>query len=158
MLYIENYLPEITYGSINGLISTFSIISSIEGANLPKTIIIILGIANVLSDAFNMGVSSYLSHETDNEKKDSLNKSYVTFLSYLLVGLIPVIPFIFHEKYGFFICYIVTLFMIFYIGTLKGKNKNEKIHEGINTLIIGSIASILSYLTGKFARYLITIV
>jgi vacuolar iron transporter family protein len=156
--YKETYLPEITYGGVNGLISTFSIISSIEGANLSKTIIIILGFANVLSDAFSMGVSSYLSNETSVEKLKPLKKSIATFLSYFLLGLIPIIPFIFHEKYGFLICYIVTLFMIFYIGTMKGKTKSDKITEGGYTLLLGGVASILSYFTGKLAKYLISTV
>lgn len=52
-------LRDFVYGSIDGTITTFAIVAGVEGANLPTTIIIALGIANVLADGFSMAASNY---------------------------------------------------------------------------------------------------
>lgn len=58
-------LRDFVYGSIDGTITTFAIVAGVEGANLPTTIIIALGIANVLADGFSMAASNYSGTKTE---------------------------------------------------------------------------------------------
>ncbi|MEW7007852.1 VIT1/CCC1 transporter family protein [Lentilitoribacter sp. EG35] len=58
-------LRDFVYGSIDGTITTFAIVAGVEGANLSSTIIIALGIANVLADGFSMAASNYSGTKTE---------------------------------------------------------------------------------------------
>lgn len=60
-----NHLKDVVYGSIDGAVTTFAIVAGVQGAGLPQSIIVILGIANVLSDAFSMAASNYSGTKTE---------------------------------------------------------------------------------------------
>lgn len=67
----QDHLTEFVYGGMDGSITTFAVVAGAEGANLPSSVIIILGFANLLADGFAMSVGSYLSSksELDNYHK-----------------------------------------------------------------------------------------
>merc|ERR1712194_927461 len=72
-------LKSLVYGGIDGVITTFSIISSCYGANLRYGTIITLGIANVLADGFSMGFGDFVSgrmekHFIDAEREKETNE------------------------------------------------------------------------------------
>lgn len=67
-------LRDFVYGSIDGTITTFAIVAGVEGANLPTTIIIALGIANVLADGFSMAASNYSGTKTELDDMDRLRQ------------------------------------------------------------------------------------
>ena len=64
----QELIKSFIYGGTDGIITIFNIISGIEGANLDKLYVIILGFGTLIADAVSMGVSSYLSSTTDNSK------------------------------------------------------------------------------------------
>ncbi len=55
------YLGDLVIGANDGIITTFAIISGSAGASLSSTIIIILGLSNILADGISMGFSNYLA-------------------------------------------------------------------------------------------------
>ena len=65
------FLKDFIYGSIDGIITTFAIVSGVYGAKLSSGVIIILGLANLIADGFSMGVSNYLGTKSENEQIDS---------------------------------------------------------------------------------------
>ena len=137
----------VIYGSIDGLITTNSIISSIQGANLKTLWAIVFGFANLLADGFSMGISSYLS-------SDSLSNAFITFLSFILIGTTPILPFFFTNlttNIMYVLSHILTLCALFLIGVFKGYTKNESIIK--HTLIIvtlGGITTFIAYYVSKF--------
>lgn len=60
---VENFV----YGAIDGAITTFVIVTGVVGASLSPSIIIILGLANLLADGFSMAIGNYLAVKTQNE-------------------------------------------------------------------------------------------
>ena len=50
-----NYVRDFIYGSIDGTVTTFAIVSGVVGAGLANHTIIILGLANVFADGFSDG-------------------------------------------------------------------------------------------------------
>ena len=60
---VENFV----YGAIDGAITTFAIVTGVVGASLSPSIIIILGLANLLADGFSMAIGNYLAVKTQNE-------------------------------------------------------------------------------------------
>ena len=63
----KEYLGSMVYGGLDGIITTFAIVSGVAGAELGSGVILILGLANILADGFSMGVGAYLSTKSDNE-------------------------------------------------------------------------------------------
>ena len=71
MLRFEKYLPEVVYGSMDGIVTTFAVIAGSAGADLSINIILILGISNLLADGLSMSIGSYLSKKSE---QDNYNK------------------------------------------------------------------------------------
>lgn len=146
-------LAPFIYGSVDGLITTNSIISSVHGANLNPLNTIIFGFANLFADGFSMGISSYLS-------SDSIYNGIITFLAFIIIGSIPIIPFIINSKIinsknksndkAYNYSHIITSLVLFFIGAIKGYYKKESIikHALIVTLI-GGITTIIAYYVSK---------
>lgn len=67
----RNYLRDTVYGAIDGAVTTFAIVAGVAGAGLSPTIIVALGLANVLADGFSMAAGNYsgTKAELDNMKR-----------------------------------------------------------------------------------------
>jgi len=76
MGFREKYLKDMVYGSIDGIITTFAVVSGVVGASLSYGIIIILGLANLLADGFSMATGNYLSTRSELEKISKRRKEY----------------------------------------------------------------------------------
>ncbi|MDF2379721.1 MAG: VIT1/CCC1 transporter family protein [Candidatus Gracilibacteria bacterium] len=61
------YLGDAVYGAIDGIVTTFAIVSGVIGAELSANIILILGFANLIADGFSMAAGNYLSVKSDIE-------------------------------------------------------------------------------------------
>ena len=66
----SRYLSSLVYGGLDGIITTFAVVSGVMGAQLSPGVIIILGLANLLGDGFSMGTGAYLSSKSDHEYYD----------------------------------------------------------------------------------------
>lgn len=71
MQRFETYLPEVVYGSIDGIVTTFAVVAGSAGAGLGINIILILGVANLFADGLSMSIGSYLSKKSE---QDNYNK------------------------------------------------------------------------------------
>jgi DNA damage-binding protein 1 len=60
-------LKAIIYGGLDGIITTFSIVSAANGGNLGVYAVLILGFSNIFADAMSMGMSSWLSEKAEME-------------------------------------------------------------------------------------------
>lgn len=68
---IEQYLPEMVYGSIDGIVTTFAVVAGAAGAGLGIKVVLVLGIANLVADGLSMSIGSFLAKksEIDNYNK-----------------------------------------------------------------------------------------
>jgi len=64
---VVGHLRDAVYGGIDGAVTTFAIVAGVAGAGLSTTIIIALGIANVLADGFSMAAGNYSGTKSDLE-------------------------------------------------------------------------------------------
>lgn len=71
LFFNKDYVAEFVYGGIDGAITTFAVVAGASGANLNLSVIIILGVANLLADGFSMSVGNFFSAkaERDNYEK-----------------------------------------------------------------------------------------
>jgi VIT1/CCC1 family predicted Fe2+/Mn2+ transporter len=63
----SQYLGEVVYGGLDGIITTFAVVSGVAGAQLGTPVILILGLANLLADGFSMATGAYLSAKSEQE-------------------------------------------------------------------------------------------
>ncbi|MCX6077919.1 MAG: VIT1/CCC1 transporter family protein [Chloroflexi bacterium] len=63
----SQYLGEMVYGGLDGIITTFAVVSGVAGAQLGTPIILILGLANLFADGFSMATGAYLSVKSEQE-------------------------------------------------------------------------------------------
>jgi len=63
----SQYLGEMVYGGLDGIITTFAVVSGVAGADLGAQIVIILGMANLLADGFSMATGAFLSTKSEQE-------------------------------------------------------------------------------------------
>lgn len=156
------FLPQIIFGGIDGLVTTFAVVAGAAGASLSVQTIIILGFANLVADGFSMSVGSFLSKQTemDMAKLDNQNLPFfeglATFLSFNIIGLIPLLAFIlpFTSNYSnnskFIISAILTLIAFVVIGYFKSKVSNKSMLKGIGeTVLLGGIAASLAFFAGN---------
>eukprot|EP01117_Protostelium_nocturnum_P012079 TRINITY_DN4424_c0_g2_i2.p1 TRINITY_DN4424_c0_g2~~TRINITY_DN4424_c0_g2_i2.p1 ORF type:complete len:283 (+),score=100.63 TRINITY_DN4424_c0_g2_i2:238-1086(+) len=73
---IGRYIKDVIYGGLDGLITTFAIVSGVAGANLSSSVILILGLANLIADGFSMAVGNYLGTKSEIEfsKKERIKE------------------------------------------------------------------------------------
>jgi VIT1/CCC1 family predicted Fe2+/Mn2+ transporter len=62
------WISDFVYGGIDGAVTTFAIVSGVQGASLPVSVILILGFANVLADGLSMAVGKYSSDKAEIEQ------------------------------------------------------------------------------------------
>lgn len=68
--WIGGYIGSVVYGGLDGIITTFAVVSGVAGADLGARVILILGIGNLLADGFSMGTGDYLSTKSEREYYD----------------------------------------------------------------------------------------
>ncbi|MEK6888646.1 MAG: VIT1/CCC1 transporter family protein [Nanoarchaeota archaeon] len=169
----ERYLPEFVYGAIDGSVTTFAVVAGSIGASLSPAIILILGFANLFADGFSMAISNYLSTKSQNEiysmhkhkhehKKNPKRTALATFISFLLIGLIPLASFVLAlfipnlVPYQFKISIVLTAVAFLIVGFIKGKIvKIRPVKSSLETLVIGGIAALLAFLVGYLLRGLV---
>jgi VIT1/CCC1 family predicted Fe2+/Mn2+ transporter len=61
------YLGDMVYGGLDGIVTTFAVVSGVAGADLGSHIVLILGLANLLADGFSMATGAFLSARSDHE-------------------------------------------------------------------------------------------
>lgn len=69
-----SYLRDWVYGGIDGTVTTFAIMAGVVGANLSSTIVIILGVANLLADGFSMAAGNFTGTKAERDEYDQLRR------------------------------------------------------------------------------------
>jgi len=138
------YYSEIIYGGVDGLITTFAIIAGSLGGNLSRSVILILGLASILADGFSMGISSYLAEKARQKGQNAFIVGLITFVSFISIGIFPLMPFFFQLTNPFAISSYILGFLLFILGYMKGA-----VMDGVETLVIGGIAAIIAYYSAK---------
>jgi VIT1/CCC1 family predicted Fe2+/Mn2+ transporter len=70
----HQYLGEFVYGGMDGCVTTFAVVAGAYGANLETSVVIILGLANLIADGFSMSVGSFLSEKSKKQQYEKQQK------------------------------------------------------------------------------------
>ena len=154
---LSKFLPEFVYGGIDGLVTTFAVVAGSVWAGFSLRVLLVLGFANLIADGFAMSVGAYLSDSSRSggaSRSQSIRVGLATFVSFVLVGLLPLMPYlllqkIFPESTIFVITCSTTLVAFWLIGYIKSSLEKWTLLRGIcETLILGVIAALIAYFLG----------
>jgi vacuolar iron transporter family protein len=67
-----SYLRDWVYGGIDGTVTTFAVMAGVVGANLPSTVVVVLGLANLLADGFSMAAGNFTGTKAERDEYDQL--------------------------------------------------------------------------------------
>lgn len=165
---VAKYIGDLVYGANDGIITTFAIVAGVAGANLAPSVVIILGISNVLADGFSMASSNYLARKSEKdylsnigESKDTVEKpiknAVATFTAFILAGSIPLLPYVFGIKENVFnYAILATSIALFTVGSLRARITGMNwAKAGLEMLMVGALAALVAYFIGAFLSTLI---
>ncbi|MFZ2886422.1 MAG: VIT1/CCC1 transporter family protein [Minisyncoccia bacterium] len=163
--FLRYYIGDIVYGANDGIVTTFAVVAAAAGAGMSSTVIIILGIANLIADGFSMGASKYLSLKSEqsvdkagSSKRDPFADGFATFVSFVIVGTLPLIPFIVPAaaQNAFAISAIATAVTFFLVGAARSLViRKHPALAGLEMLLVGGAAAAIAYGLGSWVETLI---
>lgn len=69
-----SYLRDWVYGGIDGTVTTFAVMAGVVGADLSTTVVIVLGLANLLADGFSMAAGNFTGTKAEHDEYDQLRR------------------------------------------------------------------------------------
>ena len=161
---MKSFISEFIYGGMDGIITTIAIISSVIGADISTQYALVLGMANVLSDGFSMGISrfnSLVDLQKEGNKFYPYYSAFFTFVFFVIMGSIPLIPFLFvsiqNEKMMQYMLLFFGLLSFVIIGTIKGIYTKKIVKSLVEVILIGSLGAFIAFYVSKTMkeRYLL---
>lgn len=185
---LDSYLKSAVLGASDGIVTTFAVVAGVVGAGFATDVIIVLGIANMVADGISMSAGDFLGELSilqmhnngnfftkkglfarryyfkKNMQKVDFSTSLVSFISFILAGFLPLLPYLamifgfdFLAEHQFLVSVISTLTAMFFVGSLRTiVIKGNWFKNGLEMLLIGSIASSAAYILGVvIERFLI---
>lgn len=180
-------LKAAVYGANDGIVTTFAVMAGVVGANLSPKIVIILGLANLFADGLSMGLGDYLGERSERKLRaqnggpDNHCKLYalkgvscetkdhgpvwatglVTFVSFIIAGFAPIVPFIAASLFGFndnqfILSLVTTAFTLFAVGMSRTYFMGGKwFKNGIEMLAVGMLAAGVAFMLGMLTKQFI---
>ncbi|PIR53550.1 hypothetical protein COU76_00710 [Candidatus Peregrinibacteria bacterium CG10_big_fil_rev_8_21_14_0_10_49_10] len=71
---LGSHIQDIVYGGNDGIVTTFAVVAGTVGADMPRYVIIILGLANLFADGTSMATGAYLSMKSELDQYRRLRK------------------------------------------------------------------------------------
>lgn len=161
-----HHIGDLVFGANDGIVTTFAVVSGVQGAELTPRVAIILGFANLLADGFAMGAGNYLGNRSQQDYANNVNgwspethwhavgHGAAIFLAFLAAGSVPLLPFFLISPANVFpASCVATAATLFFVGSLRTVvTRSRWFVSGLEMLLIGSIAALAAYGIGYFLR------
>jgi VIT1/CCC1 family predicted Fe2+/Mn2+ transporter len=161
---IQTYLPDLVYGANDGIVTTLVVIASVAGAAMSSTVILILGLANLLADGFSMGTSNVLSARSTltaasrPRLRDASRNGIATFTAFVLAGLLPLSAYLLPiaSDARFPMACMLAAAALFAVGACRSLFSDRPwLIAGFEMLALGTVASVVAYAVGATAAFLV---
>lgn len=157
---MQGYLADVVYGANDGIVTTLVVIASVSGAAMSTTVILVLGIANLIADGFSMGTSnvlavrSTLTAATRPSLREASRNGGATFAAFVLAGLLPLSAYLlpFAESSRLPAACLLAAGGLFAFGACRSLFSDRGwLVAGLEMLGLGAIASMVAYAIGAAA-------
>lgn len=159
-IFIRNFV----FGVEDSLVSTAGLLSGIAASNVPRETILIAGFVLIAVEAFSMAVGSFLSEESAEEYvegrdvslKPPIEGGLVMFISYVVAGLVPLLPYVFFAgQRALIISITVSIIVLFILGIFNDKGKKRNIFlNGLKMGLLGGVVIAIGVMVGKFVNFI----
>jgi len=162
----QRYIRDIVYAANDGLVTTFAVVAGARGAQLATIAVVALGFANLAADGLSMGLGNYLGIKSERatelkgryderrESKNAAKHAVVTWVSFVIVGLVPLTPFILggSAESSFTISVVATGVTMFGVGSARTfVTRQSPWRGGLEMLLVGAVASSAAFAAGLLA-------
>lgn len=65
----QSHLPDFVYGAMDGTVTTFAVVAGVAGAGLSASVVVILGMANLIADGFSMAVGNLMATRAEIQER-----------------------------------------------------------------------------------------
>lgn len=93
-----SWLKAAVMGGVDGVITSFAVTAGAHFTVDAKRTVAVVGLSSLVADAFSMGVSEFLSSESErsltNRRGKPLALAVLCFGSFVLCGLVPIVAFL----------------------------------------------------------------
>lgn len=141
-------------GAIDGVITSFAIVSGSHAGRFDDTIVIVIGTSSLLADGFSMGVSEFLSSDAVQGTTNMSNErspwmlGVVCFTAFVAAGFIPLLSFVWSAS--ILSTAMFSLVELMLLGTARAYvTKQPLLLEFTKTTLLGASAGGISFLVGK---------
>lgn len=151
-----HYLRDVIYGALDGVITTFAVISGASGAALEPRIGLVLGVANLVADGISMAASNYLALKSELQQRGlsvrqekPWRHGLATFLAFVVVGAAPLLAYLLPRPPGvevFEMALILALLTASGVGALRAPFvRRNPWATGLEMAIVAGIAGGAAY-------------
>jgi VIT1/CCC1 family predicted Fe2+/Mn2+ transporter len=168
---VQHYLGDLVYGANDGIITTFAVVAGVAGAGLSPSVVLILGVSNLLADGFSMGASNYLATRSKSaaelEVLGTVSEPYavrhgsVTFMAFVVAGSAPLVAYLLPviEEHRFPVTAAIAAFSLFAVGAARALvARGIWWKYGLEMLAVGGAAGGVAYFVGgwvsRFSGYM----
>ena len=164
------YIRSLIFGFNDGTVSNLALVAGLSGAMLGNKIVILGGLADMIAGAISMGLGNYIATKSQMEfyhrkylkvnnmmEENPVSVGGMTFFAFLIAAFIPVLPFFFFPvQKALLIASVTCMSLLFLIGVSKSRfTGHHWFKSGIEMVIVGAIATLVSYYLGEvFNNYL----
>ncbi|OHB18528.1 MAG: hypothetical protein A2854_00140 [Parcubacteria group bacterium RIFCSPHIGHO2_01_FULL_56_18] len=160
------HIGDLVYGANDGIITTFAVVAGAAGAGFSSTVILALGVANLVADGFSMGASKFLSLRSEQEvshaprmtrARDALHDGIATFAAFVIAGSLPLLPFIVPAaaQHAFVVSSVATGIALFLVGSARALVlPKHALLAGLEMFVVGGAAAALAYVFGSWVELL----
>lgn|SRR3989338_3484841 len=154
-----SYYRNFVFGVEDSLVSTVGLLSGISIAGVTNKTIIMTGVILIFVEAVSMGAGSFLSESSaeiyESRQDKTTNRSYfgalIMFVSYLVSGFIPLLPYlVLSQKAAFWGSSGLSLAVLFLLGTISAKISNTGMRKNVARMVlIGGSAIAVGSIVGR---------
>lgn len=156
------HIGDIILGANDGIITTFAVVAGVAGAQLSPTVVLVLGVANLLADGVSMGASNYLGQQSEAQaatvaggahtsRRGSLMAGGFTLTAFIIAGAIPLIAYLLPLDSGdaFIWATVLTGIALFVVGSARTVITGRPWwRSGLEMFAVGALAAATAYLAG----------
>lgn len=157
------YLRNAIFGGEDSLVSTVGLLSGVAAGGIGRQDLILTGVVLIMVEALSMAVGSFVSEDTAEEYlKDPSRTSartarvgaVVMFLSYLGLGIIPLLPYLlFPIASAFWISIVFSIVALGALGLLSGRStKGNAKRAAMKMVVLGGSAIAVGVLVSRIIK------
>lgn len=158
---------DMVFGANDGIVTTFAVVAGVIGASLSSSVVIIMGLANLIADGISMAVGDYLGRKSEkeveeyqNHTKTSINPSHnagAIFIAFVSSGIVPLIPYLIGVEGNVFpVSVACTALALFAVGSLRTLATGRRWWvSGFEVLLVGTLAAGAAYVVGYLLKNLV---